>query len=823
MMRTTEQSRTASENPRTPPFKSYLLLAFAALLGVFHAFFISFFKDIRRTAIGFLSGAVAGMLFYLLLVYILWPHAACCAFVTTFGPPLFLLIFTLANIVDVSLLGLIAAEPEREWRSRFNAWTMIIATLWIAVVGVALYGCGWWQTLMNIVLDAPRSWEGLSGIAAIATWLTTVVSGLRAAFSSKTSGNDKGWLELLVRVTPLVFLLGISLMLSWTAEWLIRPENSIVRGEPYYAYIGNPNWQWLVASFAICAIVAFVASCRVNVNEFSLNAMYANRLVRCYLGASRRKQEGDFHGTPAHCHGPVWDPNRVTGFDPHDDIDLKDLRIGGPPMPAAGRQDPAQVQNYWGPFPLINTALNLVAGDRLAWQERRAESFLLSPLFCGCDSLGYRKTDQYAAGYAAEKPLTLGRCVAISGAAVSPNMGYYSSPAVAALLTFFNVRLGWWLPNPAVLGGPNDRAWKSPGPTFLLKWLAIELASATNSKRKYLNISDGGHFENLGVYELVRRRCRLIIVSDAGANPTYECAELGMVIRKCRTDFGIDIEIDTSQLKPLSDDRTSKWHCAIGTIRYDYVNPKAPVGTLVYIKPSLTGDESADVQNYARENPAFPHQSTLNQFYSESEFESYRQLGYHCLTEVLGDVARRLRAKQVTDPRVDPTNKEFADILDWVRDKHGELAENLVYHLRTQWLSPAPESHEDFLKSVENFKQLQRDLRDKAELNPISRGLYPDLPWENNDAGEFAVRQADVHVGSFMLQIMENAYVAADLEKQCGHPLNAGWMNVFHRWSQSSTLRRYWPLLRNEYGREVRLFLRTRAGSEDGIWKAGTA
>ena len=367
----------------------------------------------------------------------------------------------------------------------------------------------------------------------------------------------------------------------------------------------NPRRGWLWGCLAACVVVALLASCRVDVNEFSLNAMYANRLVRCYLGASRRKED-DYLGTPGHFHGPAWDPNRITGFDPGDDVTLTKLRIGLPPAPAGGQQPPDEEaeQTYWGPFPLLNTALNLVAGERLAWQERRAESFLLSPEFCGSKSLGYRKTDGYAAGYDAENPLTLGRCVAISGAAANPNMGYHSSPAVAALLTLFNVRLGWWLPNPREDTGRNRQNWRSPGPRFLLKWLAIELASFTNSERTHLNVSDGGHFENLGVYELVRRRCRVIIVSDAGADPDFKFEDLGGMIRKCRTDFGIDIEIDTSHLRPSPQGR-SKWHCAVGTIRYDHVDPTAPVGTLVYIKPSLTGDEPADVLQYAPSMPAF--------------------------------------------------------------------------------------------------------------------------------------------------------------------------------------------------------------------------
>lgn len=170
-----------------------------------------------------------------------------------------------------------------------------------------------------------------------------------------------------------------------------------------------------------CIAVLVVASWCVDVNEFSLATMYGSRLVRCYLGASRRKQQNDRLGTPARCHGPEWDPNRVTGFDPRDDMDLCDLKIGGPKTDPDNRKNPkldAKKLNYWGPFPLINTAMNLVAGDRLAWQERKAESFLLSPLFCGCKDLGYRRADEYAAGYAQDsslnRPLTLGRCVAIS-------------------------------------------------------------------------------------------------------------------------------------------------------------------------------------------------------------------------------------------------------------------------------------------------------------------------------------------------------------------------------------------------------------------------
>jgi hypothetical protein len=835
-------------------FQARQLLWFAGSFAVIHGVFSLFVGNGWRIVFGSLSGAAGGTLLYLAFAYILWPHAAQPAVIATFGPPLCLMSLMAANIVEAALLGRIAAEQEREWRSRLNAWMMIVATVWLIVFGLTLWG-GLWLRQLDYYVQA----------ALAAGWLTTAFGGLVAASGSKTNGERRtDWRDYLTLIAPYVFLAGLLCLLSFVAGWLVEqsPErktdiagmvqavesSSVERRDTQVTYratdnaqtpevsseivkeqqsvrkatwrqvmsahhwhdVRNPDWIWLWVSLLACVTFAGLASCRVDVNEFSLNALYANRLVRCYLGASRRKREEDTLGAPAHCHGPSWNPNTVTGFDPDDDFDLRDLRIGGPTASSAEHGDPEHELHYWGPFPLINTAVNLVAGDRLAWQERQADSFLLSPEFCGSDSLGYRETAEYAAGYAKEKPLSLGRCIATSGAAANPNMGYHSSPAVSALMTVFNVRLGSWLPNPKKAATVGDEAWKSRGPGFLLKWLAIEMFSLTNSLRRYLNISDGGHFENLGVYELVRRRCQLIIVSDAGADPKYEFEDLGGLIRKCRTDFGIDIEIDISQLRPAAGDRTSNWHCAIGTIRYDRVEPTASVGTLIYLKPTLTGDEPTDVQHYAAEHPNFPHQATLDQFFNESQFESYRALGHHCVTQVLGDVVKRLAASHVTAPQEkwekDPDRRSV--LLSQVRDSHTELTDKLVYHTRTQWLSIPPDMAKGFLKSVEGVMHLQKDLRDKRELSALSRDLYQDLPWDAPvaDDAEPPIRAADLHASSLMLQVMENTYVGMHLDRHHGHPLNAGWMNLFHRWAHTKMLRRYWPLLRNEYSREFVFF-----------------
>jgi hypothetical protein len=151
-------------------------------------------------------------------------------------------------------------------------------------------------------------------------------------------------------------------------------------------------------------------------------------------------------------------------------------------------------------------------------------------------------------------------------------------------------------------------------------------------------LSDGGHFENLGIYELVRRRCRLIISSDGGADTQRIFGGLANAIRKCRTDFGVPISLDLKKFNFGAGDQTSGVHCAVGTIHYDAVDPGAPNGTLLFLKTALTGDESADVLNYKAANPAFPNQSTADQFFDEAQFESYRALGYHTVEKVFENI-----------------------------------------------------------------------------------------------------------------------------------------------------------------------------------------
>jgi hypothetical protein len=214
-------------------------------------------------------------------------------------------------------------------------------------------------------------------------------------------------------------------------------------------------------------------------------------------------------------------------------------------------------------------------------------------------------------------------------------MGYNSSPLLTVIMALFNARLGWWLGNPR--NGGNT--WKYPGPRFGIRPFVDEVLGLTNDTNSWIYLSDGGHFDNLGLYEMVLRRCRYIIVSDAGADPDFTYEDLGNAVRKVRVDLGVSIEFTRQPSMTARHDARASGaghHCAVATIRYSEVDGTAPEenGTLIYIKPSLSGDEPADVLNYASQDPRFPHQPTPDQFFDEAQFESYRRLGMHIANRI---------------------------------------------------------------------------------------------------------------------------------------------------------------------------------------------
>ena len=355
--------------------------------------------------------------------------------------------------------------------------------------------------------------------------------------------------------------------------------------------------------------------------------------------------------------------------------------------------------------------------------------------------------------------LRLGTALSISGAAASPNMGYHSSPAVTFLMTVFNARLGWWLGNPA------REKWREPGPRSGF-YLFKELFGRTNANSKYIYLSDGGHFENLGVYELIRRRCRYIVACDASEDPALAFWDLGSLVRKCREDLGVRIEIDIAPLLRQQTRGMSRWHCSVGKIRYDDLDVGAIPGVLLYIKPSLTGDEPADIRNYVVDHPKFPHQPTANQFFSESQFESYRALGEHIAREVFRDAV----------------------------GQGGDVPAGALFSsLHRRWFPPPPDFDANFLKSVDAYIEIQGQLRTDPNLGRLSAELYPEI--RSGAEGFGAQDRAEVHAIGQVLQVMENVWLTVGLNNFAEHPMNRGWMNWFRRWSSSEVFQKHWPAL----------------------------
>ncbi len=337
---------------------------------------------------------------------------------------------------------------------------------------------------------------------------------------------------------------------------------------------------------------------------------------------------------------PDRHPDALTGLALSDE----DLRLaqllparfakGDPSLWADSKTPPS----YEGPFPIFSATLNLSFGEDLATQERKAACFAFTPLFCGYDigwTEGQKPSVQFN-GYVPTRSFVqpkrggpaVSTAVSASGAALNPNDGFQTNTAMAFLLSFFNARLGWWLPNPRNTGGILSFL-SGPTPILGLPYLLEELFGMVSDDAPFVNVSDGGQFENMGLYELVRRRCLKILICDAEEDANFNFEGLGMAVRKCRIDFGVEITIPTLDLILPIANGFSPIAYAEGTILYpNPIHPHIPIkGEILYIKSTLTGAEPVDLRNYKREHKAFPSESTVNQWFTESQFESYRRLG----------------------------------------------------------------------------------------------------------------------------------------------------------------------------------------------------
>ncbi|HUP62188.1 MAG TPA: patatin-like phospholipase family protein [Thermoanaerobaculia bacterium] len=671
--------------------------------------------------------------------------------------PLLLLVFFVQASIFVGLSSKRNEDSDREWWARAGAW-LVFAAIVIALLNViAVFG-------PIALYYAPVLLASTGGVAGLVAALV--------GFSDKTPGSQKEKEDpgtvakagnILSGLAVPLFVVFLLAAISFASTWIIQkisepavvtgvsrlqasqrseltqtvkfeegavsvqsketlsgPRSSIpaLEAAAHLRTIQQTNGWQLIAVLAVAA-AAFGLSFCIGVNKFSMNAMYRNRLIRAYLGASRWNRypdrfsgfdeddnvgmwqlrqellwpssifnlpgfltalkgdaplarhiwsqfddkqkemfeetgpraagvlvaslnrlllEGDFSAFGAHID---W----ITKKDGHvpysrslcnrailDDAFRKYIRFMPAPADAKRALPAGAFEDQRAPMHVVNIALNLTSGENLAWQQRMATSLTVSPLHTGSGRLGYRDSREYGG----DKGISLGTAVSISGAAASPNMGYHSSPVMAFLLTFFNIRLGAWLGNP---GDAGDKSYTAGHPGSNLMPFLKEATGSSDSASKWVYLSDGGHFENLGLYEMVLRRCRYIVVSDGGCDPQCTFEDLGNAIRKIRIDLGIPIDVYDMDMKPRRRDGTfSKGRfIAQAHIRYSAIDPGAKDGTLIYIKSGIYKDDDLpkDVYNYAQASPLFPHEPTSDQFFSESQFESYRALGRYAVNELL--------------------------------------------------------------------------------------------------------------------------------------------------------------------------------------------
>ena len=255
------------------------------------------------------------------------------------------------------------------------------------------------------------------------------------------------------------------------------------------------------------------------------------------------------------------------------------------------------------PYHLVNVTLNLNGSKDPNVRGRNAGFFSFSKHHSGSVRSQYYETTTLEQMNA---HVNLGTALAISGAATAPNMGLFTIKPLVFVMTLLNIRLGYWIPNPEMVN-QGRRLRRGPGPRHLLK----ESLGEIDASGEFLNVSDGGHLENLGVYELLRRRCKLIIAVDGGADPELKCSDLTKIIRYARIDMGVEITFEKDELEALNlaEGGFSTGHWALGKIDHG----KDGVGYLLYLKSSVTGDENPYVLDYKAQQPAFPHQSTADQ------------------------------------------------------------------------------------------------------------------------------------------------------------------------------------------------------------------
>jgi hypothetical protein len=367
--------------------------------------------------------------------------------------------------------------------------------------------------------------------------------------------------------------------------------------------LGKASELWL--SIALAGALLLILDTTFNCNRTTLHEFYAWRLSTVF--AISRKSATDAEPIP-------WDERLL----------LSNGRLSD------------------GPQFLYCAAANTLAEGK-APPGRNAVPFIFSHDNCG------GKLTKRIDTSALEKhmrQLCIPSAVAISGAAFSPTMGKFTKRLYTFLMTLLNARLGVWVPNPRFLGKKepetdsfdkalrsrlafwlNERLGVRPRPG--LRYLLYEFLGWHRLDRRYAYVTDGGHYDNLGLVELIRRGCTEIWCFDASGDKVDTFNTLGEAISMARTDLLVETQINPEVLAPEKDgDGTAPADVVTGTYRYPKNDAGEVVeGRLIFAKAAVTSKAPWDVRAFGKKDKNFPNHSTIDQLFTDQKFESYRRLG----------------------------------------------------------------------------------------------------------------------------------------------------------------------------------------------------
>lgn len=475
-------------------------------------------------------------------------------------------------------------EHARGGMQVVHKWQYRVRILYQQVLGPLLTGL----TLLLAVWSVPHVYA-LIGEKVGTAGLSSSLLGIGGALYQFLIGRDKKVTSSMVStlrilVTAVLLVYGILLV----AYWIVRS------GTPQTVMIGSVGLPLL----AIVGFAGLFGGFVVNANYIGIGRMYRDRLMELFLPDKEAVVLNQ------------W--KRAGTADQFDLVNLVDEQ-GRPQRP----------------LHLVNCNVVMVGARQDRFRGRGGDSFVLSPRYSGSSATGWTQTRQLGDGH-----FTLATAIASSGAAASPHTGVAGrgitrNALVSLLLSLTNVRLGYWIRSPRASGG-KARSWhKWFPPNLLAPGIRQGLfGSGTTEDAFFIELTDGGHFDNTGLYELIRRRVRVIVLSQGSCDLNYSKEDLANAIERVRVDFGVHIRLNNATY-PLQDigaepGKPAKRGWAVGTIRYPGSDE---LGILLYLQAAPIAGMNADTQSYWRRNLDFPNQTTADQFFDEEQLEAYRELG----------------------------------------------------------------------------------------------------------------------------------------------------------------------------------------------------